>query len=97
AARAGDLAIYDAKIAALLKHHKSAVLRQWPATAIDGETRKRDVVAAARRNQCGAAGQDKPRRAAHPDQLRAARQRPPADAIVAGAEHQWHAGARGLV
>jgi hypothetical protein len=97
AARTRDLAIHDAKVAALFEDHQSAVLRQRPATALDGETRERDVIAATCRNQRGTAGEDEPRRAAHANQLGAARQRKPANAVIAGTKHQGHAGARGLV
>ena len=92
-----DLAIHDAKIVALREIDERAVLRQRPAAAVEHEARERDVIGAARRDQRGAAGEDQPRRAAHADQLRAARQRQPADAIIAGTEHQRHARARGLV
>ena len=54
---------------------------------------KRDVIGGARRDQGGAAGEDQPRRAAHADQLRPARQGQAADAIIARTEHQRHAGA----
>ena len=97
AARARHLAIHDAKIVALREIDERAVFRQGPAAAVEHQARQREMIGGARRDQCGAAGEDQPRRAAHADQLRAARQLEAADAIIAGTEHQRHARARGLV
>ena len=76
---------------------KRAVLRQRTPAAFEHEARQRDVICGARRDHPRASGEDQPRRAAHADELRAARQGQAADAIIAGTEHQRHARARGLV
>src|SRR5437773_319503 len=55
------------------------------------------VVRSACAQQAGAAGEYEPRRAAHADELRAARQPQFARAVFARSEHERHARASGLV
>ena len=55
------------------------------------------MVAAARRDERRAAGEDKARGAAHADDLRTGRKAEFASAVLARTKHQRHAGARGLV
>ena len=92
-----DLAIGDADVASAEAVHEAAPLRQRNVAAIERDAGEADTAGAFAQEHGSAAAEDEFGRAAHADELRAAREAKHAGAVDAWRQRQRHLRTRGLV